>query len=426
LTDEMTTDTADISITLASQDAASRTLTVSVPVERVQAAERETLKWYGAKVKLPGFRKGHAPEQVVRRRFADAIRQSVLEDLLRESWEKARTEQQLKPLGDPRVRNVKFEDGAPLTFELAVDVRPELALERLSGFQLTRRVAKVTDDMVEAQLLALREQRAPWVPAEGRAKAGDLVEARITNLDEGEEAKEEPVRFVLGQGRAVPELEGHLMELDPGGTWEGPVRFADDHPDAAKRGQARHLRVVLDEVKRQQLPELTDDFAREVGAFQDAAGLRAAVRADLEGESAREADARVRSELIDQIAASNNVSVPPSLLERALHAYVHAYGIPEEQHQKFAGEFRPVAEAQVRRDLIIEAVADRASLHATQEAVDARVAEIAQRRGESPAAVRASLEKGGRLRELERAITDENVFAHLLAQSAVEDGPPAR
>ena len=399
---------------------------MSVPVERVQAAERATLKWYGAKVKLPGFRKGHAPEQVVRRRFADAIRQSVLEDLLRESWEKARTEQQIKPLGDPRVRNVKFEDGTPLTFELAVDVRPEVALERVSGFKLTRRLAKVTEEMVDAQLTSLREQRAPWVPADGRAKPGDLVEARITNLDEGADAKEEPVRFVLGQGRAVPELESHFMELDPGGVWEGPVRFPDDHPDADKRGQSRHLRVALDEVKRQQVPDLSDDFAREVGPFQDVAGLRAAVRADLETEAAREADARVRSELVDQIAAANNVAVPPSLLERALHAYVHAYGIPEEQHQKFANEFRPVAEAQVRRDLIIEAVADRAGLHATKETVEARVAEIAQRRGEPVGAVRASLEKGGRLRELERAITDENVFAHLLAQSAVEDGPAAR
>jgi trigger factor len=150
------------------------------------------------------------------------------------------------------------------------------------------------------------------------------------------------------------------------------------------------------------------------------------VRSDLEAEAAREADARVRSELIDQIAAANNVAVPPSLLERALHAYAHAYGIPEDQHGRVAGEFRPVAEAQVRRDLIIEAVADRAGLHATESAVNARLAEIAGRRGETPAAVRASLEKAGRLRELERAITDDNVYAHLLGQSSVDDVPAAR
>jgi trigger factor len=377
-------------------------------------------------VRIPGFRKGKVPEPVVRRRFGDAIRQAVLEDLLRRTWEKARSEQSLKPVGDPQVRNVKFEDGAPLTFEITVDVRPELTLDRIGGFRVTRQVSAVTEEMVDGQILSLREQRAPWVPAEGRAKPGDLVEAQITNLDEGESAKAEPVRFVLGQGRAVPELETRMMELDPGGVWEGPVRFPDDHPDEAKRGQSRRLRVELQEVKRQAVPELTDEFAREVGRFGGVAELRAAVRADLEAEAAREADARVRAELIDQIAAANNVAVPPSLLERALHAYAHAYGIPEDQHGRFAAEFRPVAESQVRRDLIIEAVADRAGLHATEAAVAQRIAEIAGRRGETPAAVRASLEKAGRLRELERAITDDSVYAHLLGQSTVDDVPAAR
>jgi trigger factor len=417
---------ADIEITVARQDAASRTLTVSVPVERVREAEQDAVRWYGRQAKVPGFRKGKVPEPVVRRRFGEAIRQAVIEDLLRRSWEKARSEQSLRPVGDPQVRNLKFEDGAPLTFEISVDVRPEIALDRLGGFKVTRRRPAVGEDAVDAQLLSLREQRAPWVPAEGRAKPGDLVEARITNLDEADAAQAEPVRFVLGQGRALPELESRMMEMDIGTAWEGAVRFPDDHPDEAKRGQARRLKVELIEVKRQALPELTDAFASEVGSFADVAALRAAVRADLEAEAAREADARVRSELIDQIAAANNVAVPPSLLHRAIHAYASAYGIPEEKHHDFEREFQPVAEAQVRRDLIIEAVADKAGLHATEAAVAARIAEIAQRRGESPAAVRASLEKANRLRELERAITDENVFAHLLGQSTVDDAPAAR
>jgi trigger factor len=415
----------DISIAITQQDAASRTLAVTVPVERVQAAEAEAVRWYGRSAKVPGFRKGHVPAPVVRKRFGEAIRQSALEQLLRESWSKALDEQALKPVGEPRVRVTKFEDGAPLTFEIAVDVRPELALERLGGFTLKRQVAVVTDAALEAQLLALREQRAPWAPAEGRARPGDLIEASIQNLDSGEEAGE-PVRFVIGEGRALPELESRIMELDPGATWEGHVRFPDDHPEEAKRGQSRQLRVTLLEVKRQQVPELTDEFAREVGDFADAAALRVAVRADLEAEAGREADSRLRAELIDQIAAANNVSVPPSLLERALHAYAHAYGLPEDQHGRFAGEFRPVAEAQVRRDLIIENLAEREKLHATEEEIEVRIAEVAARRSQPPAVVRAALDKAGRLRELERSITDDKVFAHLFGLSTVEGAAPAR
>ena len=416
-----------IDITAAAQDAARRTYAVSVSPERVRAEEAATTERYARQLKVQGFRKGKAPANVVRRRYGDAIRHSVIEELLRASWEAAREQDGLKPIADPQVRNVKFEDGAPLTFELLVDVKPEIALDRLGGFRLTRRTAAVTDEMVEAQITSLREQRAPWVPVAERAKPGDLVEATILNLDEPASATaDEPVRFVLGQGRALPELESHLMALDPGGAWEGSVRFPDDHPDAAKRGQSRRVRATLGEVKRQALPELSDEFAREVGEFDSVASLRAAVRTDLEAEAKREAEARLRGELIDQLAAANNVAVPPSLLDRALAAYIAAYGVPEDQRGRFAGEFRPVAEAGVRRDLIIETVAEKQGLAATADAVSARVAEVARRRGETPAAVRAALEKAGRLRELERSITEENVFTFLLGQSAVEDAPPTR
>jgi trigger factor len=424
----MTETVTGIDITAAAQDAARRTYAVSVSPERVRAAEASTTERYARQIKVQGFRKGKAPPSVVRRRFGEAIRQSVIEELLRASWEAAREQDGLKPIADPQVRNVKFEDGAPLTFELLVDVKPVIALERLGGFRLTRTVASVTEEMVEAQITTLREQRAPWVPATDRAKPGDLVEATITNIDaQGAEAADgEPVRFVLGQGRALPELEGRLMELDPGGTWEGALRFPDDHTDEAKRGQSRRVRVTLGEVKRQALPVLTDAFAREIGEFESVAALRAAVRTDLEAEAKREADARVRGELIDQIAAANNVSVPPSLLDRALAASIAAYGVPEDQRGRFATEFRPVAEAGVRRDLILETVAEHAGLAASADAVGARIAEVARRRGDSPAAVRTALEKAGRLRELERSITEENVFTHLLGQSTVEDVPPTR
>lgn len=416
----------DIAITVAAKDAASRTFAVTVPPERVRLAEDDATSHFARQARLPGFRKGKVPRDVVRRRFADAIRQTALEDLIRETWQKAKEQESLQPIGDPQVRNLSFTDGAPLTFELLVDVKPELALDRQGGFRLTRHVHRVTDEMVEAQLLALREQKAPWVPVTERAKPGDLIEATIHNLDDAAADAPEPVRFVLGQGRGLPELEEQLMALDVGGTWEGTIRFPDDHPDAARRGQSRRVRASLQEVKRQEVPALTDDFAREVGAFESVEDLRQAVRHDLEESARRESDAEVRTQLVEQLAAANNVAVPPTLRDRAVLAYAKAYGIPEAQLGQFVNEMAPVVEAGVRRDLILDAVAEKEKLACTEKELDARVAELAGRRGETPAAVYAALEKAGRLRELERSITEEKVFAHLLAQSAVEDAPAAR
>ncbi len=418
----MSTETAaasDIQITVAHSDAASRVFAVSVPVERWQAAEAETVRYYSKRAKVPGFRQGKVPEPVVRKRFGEAIRQAAIEELLRESWQQASKD--LHPVSDPQVRNLKFADGAPLTFEIQVDIRPELDLARLEGFTIERRRPPVTDEMVDAQITDLRENKAPWVPAEGRAKPGDLVQATIVNVGEAAEEPNEPVKFVVGQGRALPDLEARVMELDPGQTWEGAIRFPDDHPDEAKRGTSRSVRVTLHEVKRMELPALTDEFAQSLGDFADVAALRAAVRADLEAEAQRHADSEVRARLIDQIAAANNIAVPPSLLHRALHAYARSYGVPEDRHQAFEAEFQPIAEAGVRRELIIDAVAAKHGLAASAADLNQRLADIAGRRNEAPGAVRAALEKAGRLRELERGITEDKVFTYLLERNTVQE-----
>src|SRR3954453_10576473 len=156
-----------ITVEKTAEDSASKSLRVTVPIDRIQEAETKALHYYVRQARLPGFRPGKAPEGVVRKRFADAIRQSVLEEVIRESWETAKTSESLKPIADPSIRNLKFEDGSPIEFELLVEVRPEITLERTGGFRVERRVAPVADDAVEEQLARVQEQKATWIPVEG-------------------------------------------------------------------------------------------------------------------------------------------------------------------------------------------------------------------------------------------------------------------
>jgi trigger factor len=144
------------------------------------------------------------------------------------------------------------------------------------------------------------------------------------------------------------------------------------------------------------------------------------VRADLEREAEREADARVRAELLEQLVAANNVVAPRPLVQRALAAYAQAYGIPEERWAEFAGEFQAVAEAQVRRDLVLDHVVEAQGLRASEAELDARLKEIAERRRIPVEQLRASLEKSQRLRDVRRSLTEEKVFTFLLSQSTVE------
>jgi trigger factor len=412
----------DIVVEKTAEDAASKSLRVTVPVDRVRQAEEKALQYFTKRAKLPGFRPGKAPAPVVRKRFADAIRQSVLEDVIREGWETARSSESLKPIADPSIRNLKFEAGSPIEFELTVQVHPEVKLDRIGGFRVTRAAPTVSDETLEEQLHRVREQKATWLPVEGAKPApGNLVRVDVAPLENDTPAPSQPYSLVLGEGQAIPELEERIMTLLPGESIDTDVRFPDDHPDESRRGQSRRVRVTLHEVKRQDLPPLDDAFAREIGEFDTVEALRKAIREDLEREATREADAGVRQQLLQQIVQANNVPAPESLVHRFLHAYADMYKVPQEQLGGFEQQFHPIAEQQVQRDLVMDALVEQHSLRATEADLDARIAQLAAARNLPPGELYGSLQKANRLPELERSITEEKVFDFLLKQSTVEE-----
>src|SRR5688572_9352719 len=396
-------------------------LEVSIPPESVRAAEDRATKFYQQRARLPGFRQGKAPAAVVRKKFGDDIRQEALRELVQESWRVAQKQEELKPIADPHIHNLKWEEGAPVTFEFHVELKPELKLERLGNFRLTRKVNAVTAAQADAQLNALREQRAPWTPVAGeKPKPKDLVDVIIATRENGEEKEPQPHQFVLGEGRAIPDVEERIMSLLPEESVDATVRFPDDFAEEAKRGQTRDVKITLRELKRQALPALDDAVAREIGEFESVDALRAAVTADLTKDAEREADAKVRGDLVQQIIEANNVVAPRPLVERVLSAYAQAYEVPEERWQQFAQEFHTVAESQVKRDLVLDHVVESQKLHATEAELDERIQQLAERRGMKAAELYASLEKAKRLRDVARSITEEKVFAYLLSQSTVE------
>ncbi|HEY7685297.1 MAG TPA: trigger factor [Gemmatimonadales bacterium] len=411
----------DIQITKTASEPGAASLAVTVPLDRVREAEDRATRSYQVRARLPGFRKGKAPAAIVRKQFAADIREQTLRDLVQHSWKTALEQEQLKPIADPHIHDLKWEDGAPVTFTFHVELRPEITLARLGGYTLKRTLNAVTDAQVQAQIETLREQHAPWTPVTGeKPKPKELVHVTIAQR-EGETTKDpQPYHFVLGEGRAIPEVEERIMGMLPGETVDATVRFPDDFADATKRGQTRDIQLTLHEVKRQEVAPLDDAFAREIGDFDSLDALRRAAREDLEHDAAREADARVRADLVSQLVAANNVVAPRPLVERATLLYAQAYSIPEDRLPQFATEFRPVAEQQVQRDLVLDWVVEHHGLRATAAELEEKLQELATRRSVPVAELRASLEKHQRLRELERNLTEEKVFTFLLSQSTVE------
>jgi trigger factor len=410
----------NITITPTESTGVSRRMQVSVPTETVSTYEEKAAKKYASQVTLPGFRQGKAPAAMVRKRFADAIRQEAIELVINEAFRAAVEKEDLKLASQPHVHAVKAEPGQPLEFELHCEVRPELALTTVEGFTIARREAVSTDELVDEQIEKMREQKAEWSPLDGKPMPGDMVNVLLSTAEEdGTIPEGRDYRLVLGGGQAIAGIEELIMEAAPGETIERVVRWPDDFPDEAQRGTSKVTRVTLNDVKRKSLPALDDAFAREVGDFDTLDALREAVRTDMTEHAKREADAEVRGQLIDKIIEANPFEVPASWVTQLVDGYMQMYGVPDAEKQRFSVEFRPMAERQVRRDLIVDTLAERESLTASASDVDARIETMAKARNADPGQVYAQLQKAGRLQEIERELTEDRVFNWLLERNTV-------
>ena len=411
----------EIQIKTKKSEGLERLLEVSVPVETVRDAEDKAARKYATQARLPGFRPGKAPAAIVRKKFGEAIRQAALETLVQDAFKEVMEREKLQPASQPHVHDLHFHEGKPLTFELHVEIRPEVKLERTSGFRVKRPEQQVGDAQLQEQLDALRDQRATWAPVEEKPMPGDQVTVNLATAEDGGSMSEgKEYRLVIGEGQAIAAIEELILEAKPGQTIERPVKWPDDFPDEAQRGKTKPVRVELLDVKRKSLPALDDAFARDVGDFDSLDALKAAVKTDLESHAERDGESQLRQQLLDEVISANPFDVPAGWVSELSDAYLKQFQVPEDERPRFAQEFRPVAERQVRRDLVIETIAEREGLVATESDIDDRVAEVASKRGSNPSEVYASLQKAGRLREIERSITEEKVFTWLKERNTVE------
>jgi trigger factor len=409
----------EIQITPKSSTGVERAVEVTVPAAELAAAEERTARRYASSVRLPGFRPGKAPAAMVKKRFAEQIRNETIEAVVREAYQEI-VKDDTKIASQPHVHGLTFEEGKPLTFEFHYEVRPTLELTTTSGFKVERPKQAVTDEQFEEQLDQLREEKATWAPVDGKPMEGDQVRVALAVADEtGAIGEQREIPLVIGDKKAIPGIEELITEASTGETIERPVRWPDDFPDEKQRGQSKIVRMTLNEVKRKTLPAFDDAFAREVGDFDSADALRAAVREDMQKYLDREADSAVRQSLIDEVITANPFDIPRSWVKQLMDNYAQAYQIPQEQREQFDGEFQTIADRQIRRDLIIETLAEREKLESTERDLDDRIAEQAEARKMSPAELYTAMEKAGRLKELERSITEEKVFQWLMGQNEI-------
>jgi trigger factor len=408
--------TSDLKISIEEPRTWARRLIITVPAERVARERDEVARRLAQRLRLPGFRKGKVPPQVLQRKYGPAIENETVERIVGSAYREALRAEGLQPITQGSVEEVDYKPGEDLTFRVAFEVRPEIPLDRLGGFRLERMRPEVRDEDVDRVIEGLRREHAVWRPIEAAPQNGDAVEVELTELDRPE-PRPERYRFVLGADQAVPEVEAMVQGLKPGEATEGTVPVTD----AAGAQRDERVGIKLLAVRRPELPALDDEWARSVGDFEGLAALRARIREDLEREADAAAERALRRQLLDRILEANPFEVPNAMVEGYLDGIVQPReGADPARVAEVREAARPAAEETIRRMLVIERVAEMEGLQATPEEVDARVEELASRAGKPVNEVRRQLARSNRLEALANEITEDKVFEYLKGLSTIE------
>lgn len=411
-------------------------LAVEAPVDVVDRAWERAYGRVQKKAQLPGFRRGHLPRTLVKLHFADDVRREVAEHLIPDVYKDAVTEARLEPVDEPELRDVRLEEGQPLSFVALVEVKPRIELGEYRGVQVAHTPRPVTDDEVEETLGHMREHQAELRTVERAAAKGDQAIVDYTLAIEGRAPSgEQGYAFVVGEGSVLPEIDAAVVGAAAGEERQVALRFADDHRREELRGRTGTAAVKVVEVKEKVLPPLDDELARSLGEFDTLEALRGAIRRQLEAQRAAEERRRLEERIVDALLERHAFAVPEAMvLRQVAHQIEHAreglrrQGLDPDRvpwdYAKLSGELRPGAERAVRRALLLEAIAGAEGLRPTAADVDAEVERIAAASQRPAPAIRRMMERSGDLEALELRLRERAVL-DLLATHATVQAEPA-
>jgi trigger factor len=410
---------------------------VEIPSDVVDREIDKVTARYGKSARLPGFRPGRVPSKVVRQLFRGQILQDAAEHLIGHAVQDALTERGVEPLETPDIRDLKVEEGRPLTFTASFDVVPSFDPGDGRDIEVRRPPASVEDDAIGHALERLRQRAARSETVEGRVvEAGhtvvlDLVRRGTDRAGvQGAEEKHDQVSIELGAPANPPGFDDALLGMTVGETRTFTLTYPDDYSVSELAGGRVDYTASLRELKRRVVPALDDEFAKDLGEFDSLDALRARVRADLEAEAKEAADRQVRADVLKKLAARVPFTVPTALVDREVDRRVEDFARrlmdqridPRQTNIDWAafrdGQKEPAADA-VKSAMVLDELARRGGVTVSEEDVDAELQHYADSTGRSVAALRARLQQDGELPRFLASLRRDKALATVMSQVRV-------
>jgi trigger factor len=415
----------------------SRSVAVEVGSERVEPKLEEAYREWGQKATVPGFRRGKIPKSILELHFRREIEEEVLRGLLPLVCEEAIREASLRAVGLPRVEEMALAPDHSLRLRLTVEVKPNLEVKDYFGVEVVRKPVEVTEEEVSSALKVLQDRASQFVPMEGwPALAGDLVyldyEAWV-GKKAVKELRGENYPVILGSRSFLPELQSALHGMMKGEKKEVEATLPSDFSIRELAGKRAVFRLAVREIKKKRVPELNDDFPKEIGEEGTLEDLREKVKKELLREKERERDWELQQEILEKISRATPFEPPLSLVEEELAEMMEQVGRSlasrgaslqdlDVDEEAFRQRMAEEAKERVRRSLILEAIAAQEGVEPTEEEIQQEVDSLAvslQRDGPS---LRRHLEEKGGLEEVRRMLRERKTLQLLFQRANVVTG----
>jgi trigger factor len=416
------------------KESTKREISVEIPAAEVTRETDALIQKYQKLARLPGFRKGHVPASIIRQRFAEDIKTDVVESLVPRYFRQEAEKQGLIPVSQPRVTDLHIHDGEPLRFKASFEVLPEIKVEGYKELRANKPVIEVTDDEVEQALNHLREQQAAYTAIEGRPLAdGDFAQVALDGrpkVGEGQPVHMDDVLVEIGGKNTMPEFTEHLRGATAGDEKTFEVKYPEDSSDKRLAGQTFDYSVKVLSLKSKTLPELNDDFAKELGEFTGIGDVKTRIRENMVAEKTHTAEHEAKDKLVAELVKRNDFDVPEAMvdrqidvrLERGLRALA-SQGMRSEDMKKMdlnrlrAGQ-RDQALEEVKASLLLDKISDLEKVEVSDEEINQEIEALATQTKQTSEAVRARLTRDGALDRIRNRIRSEKTLNLLYHQSA--------
>jgi len=417
-----------------------REITVEIPPDVVTAESESIVQKYQKLARVPGFRKGKVPASIVRQRFADDIKSEVVEALVPRYFREETKKLSLLPVSQPRVTDLHFHEGEPLTFKAAFEILPDFKVAPYDDIRIDKLDTTITDEDVERALTNLRDQHATYTAVEEPRPLADgdfaVVGFKGTPKESEQDADSKPVEVdevmvEIGGENTIPEFTENLRgaKADERRTFE--VKYADDFSDKRLAGKTMDYEVNVKGIKTRSVPELNDDFAKELGSeLNSLEELRNRLRENMTAEKTHEAEHRGKDQIVEELVKRNDFPVPDAMLdqqidlrlERGLRALA-AQGMRTEDMKRMdfprlrAGQ-HDAALREVKASLILEQIAGEEKVEVSDDELDRELDALAVQSKQPLEQVRARLTQDGGLDRIRHRIRNEKTLDFLYRRSA--------